>query len=256
MRMTGDSGGFSMTILITGGSKGIGRAIAARFARDGAHVLINYHSDDQAARDAVQLVEEAGGTGTAIKVDIGRPEGVSELVRAAGDVAERIDQVVHGAVLPVSSPAMDLDAETFQRAVWLNGAVLLPLVQGLRPLLDHGSSVVFLSSRGSRLVVPGYVSIGPAKALAESLVRYLAVELAPHGIRVNTIIAAGVLTDAVRAVLPNAEERFAKLAELNPSGRNLTVDDIAELVHSITRPEHIMLNGHSIELDGGLHLRT
>jgi enoyl-[acyl-carrier protein] reductase III len=105
-------------------------------------------------------------------------------------------------------------------------------------------------------VVPGYVSIGPAKALAESLMRYLAVELAPHGIRANTIVASGVLTDAVRSVLPNAEERFAKLAELNPSGRNLTVDDIAELVHSITRPEHIMLNGHLIELDGGLHLRT
>jgi enoyl-[acyl-carrier protein] reductase III len=86
--------------------------------------------------------------------------------------------------------------------------------------------------------------------------RYLAVELAPHGIRANTIVASGVLTDAVRSVLPNAEERFAKLAELNPSGRNLTVDDIAELVHSVTRPEHIMLTGHLIELDGGLHLRT
>lgn len=245
-----------MTILITGGSKGIGRAIATRFAGDGAHVLINYHSDEGAAQETVELVEEAGGTATAIRVDIGQPDGVNELVRAASEVTATIDQVVHGAVLPVSSAAMDLDPETFQRALWLNGAVLLPLVQGLRPLLQHGSSVIFLSSRGSRLVVPGYVSIGPAKALAESLMRYLAVELAPHGIRANTIVASGVLTDAVRSVLPNAEERFAKLAGLNPSGRNLTVDDIAELVHSITRPEHIMLNGHLIELDGGLHLRT
>lgn len=245
-----------MTILITGGSKGIGRAIASRFARDGAHVLINYHNDEDAAQEAVSLVEEAGGTGTAIRVDIGKPDGVRALVRAASDVVETIDQVVHGAVLPISSTAMDLDAESFQRALWLNGAVLLPLVQGLRPLLGHGSSVIFLSSRGSRLVVPGYVSIGPAKALAESLMRYLAVELAPHGIRANTIVASGVLTDAVRSVLPNAEERFARLAELNPSGRNLAVGDIAELVHSITRQEHIMLTGHLIELDGGLHLRT
>lgn len=245
-----------MTILITGGSKGIGRAIAQRFAREGADVIINFHSDDEAAEETARIVRDAGGSATTIKADVGRKEGLDDLVRQAGERTKRIDQVVHCAVLPVSSSAMDLDPEVFERAIWLNGAVLLPLVQGLRPLLGDGSSVLFLSSRGSRLVVPGYVSIGPAKALAESLVRYLAVELAPHGIRVNTIIAAGVLTDAVRSVLPNAEERFAKLAELNPSGRNLSVEDIAELVFSITRPEHIMLNGHTIELDGGLHLRT
>lgn len=245
-----------MAILITGGSKGIGRAIATRFAADGAHVLINYHSDEASAEQTASLVQDAGGTATLIKIDVGQSGGVARLVEAASARVDRIDQVVHGAVLPVSSPAMDLDIETFQRALWLNGAVLLPLVQGLRPLLGDGSSVLFISSRGSRLVVPGYVSIGAPKALAEALVRYLAVELAKDGIRVNTIIAAGVLTDAVRAVLPNAEERFAKMAEMNPSGRNLTVEDIAELAHSITRPEHTMLTGQTIELDGGLHLRT
>lgn len=245
-----------MTILITGGSKGIGRAIAARFAASGDHVLVNYHNDDDAAATTVELVEAAGGTASLVKADLGDEEGLASLVSQVSEQVERLDQVIHGAVLPVSSSAMDLDIATFQRATWLNGAVLLPLVQGLRPLLGDGSSVVFLSSRGSRLVVPGYLSIGAPKAMAEAIVRYLAVELAPHGIRVNTIVASGVLTDAVRSVLPNAEERFAKLAELNPSGRNLTVEDIAELVHAITRPEHAMLNGHCVELDGALHLRT
>lgn len=245
-----------MTILITGGSKGIGRAIATRFAADGSNVLINYHSDDASAEQTADLVRSAGGTATLIKIDIETPDGVARLVEAANAHVDRIDQVVHGAVLPVSSAAMDLDTSTYQRALWLNGAVLLPLVQGLRPLLGDGSSVLFISSRGSRLVVPGYVSIGAPKALAEALIRYLAVELARDGIRANTIVAAGVLTDAVRAVLPNAEERFAKMAELNPSGRNLTVDDIAELAFAITRPEQAMLTGHTIELDGGLHLRT
>jgi enoyl-[acyl-carrier protein] reductase III len=245
-----------VTILITGGSKGIGRAIAARFASAGSEVLINYHRDEMAAAAAADEVRSAGGTATLMKVDLGTPDGVAELVAQVTSRVERLDLIVHGAVLPVSSAAMALDVEAFQRAIWLNGAVLLPLVQGLRPLLGTGSSVLFLSSRGSRVVVPGYVSIGAPKAMAEAIVRYLAVELAPHGIRANTIVAAGVLTDAVRAVLPNAEERFAKLAELNPSGRNLTVEDIAELAYAITRPEHAMLNGQCIELDGALHLRT
>src|SRR6056297_1829620 len=193
-----------MTILITGGSKGIGRAIAARFAADGDEVLINYHNDDDAAGQAADQVRAAGGTATLIKADLGDVDGLADLVAQVSERVDRLDQVVHGAVLPVSSAAMELDVATFQRATWINGAVLLPLVQGLRPLLGDGSSIVFLSSRGSRLVVPGYVSIGAPKAMAEAIMRYLAVELAPDGIRANTIVASGVLTDAVRSVLPNA----------------------------------------------------
>ena len=245
-----------MTILITGGSKGIGRAIGTRFAAEGDHVLVNYHHDDAAAALAREEIEAAGGACTLIQADVGTPVGLESLVQQVTSKVDRLDQIVHGAVLPASSPALDLDVETLQRATWLNGAVLLPLVQRLRPLLGDGSSVLFLSSRGSRLVVPNYVSIGAPKAMAEAIIRYLAVELAPHGIRANTIVASGVLTDAVRAVLPNAEERFAKLAEMNPSGRNLTVEDIAELAHAVTRPEHSMLNGQCLELDGALHLRT
>src|SRR6056297_2233140 len=179
-----------MTILITGGSKGIGRAIAARFAADGDEVLINYHNDDDAAGQAADQVRAAGGTATLIKADLGDVDGLADLVAQVSERVDRLDQVVHGAVLPVSSAAMELDVATFQRATWINGAVLLPLVQGLRPLLGDGSSIV----------VPGYVSIGAPKAMAEAIMRYLAVELAPDGIRANTIVASGVLTDAVRSV--------------------------------------------------------
>jgi enoyl-[acyl-carrier protein] reductase III len=248
--------GDEVTILITGGSKGIGRAIAERFAADGAHVLINFAHDDAAAERAVAAVEEAGGTATLLKADLSTPSGLQQLIDAATAHVDRIDQVVHGAVLPTSAPVLDLDVERFSQAVWLNGSVLLHLVQGVRPLLTHGSSVFFISSRGSKVVVPNYASIGAPKAMAECLVRYLAVELAADGIRVLTVSSAGVLTDAVRSVLPNAEERFAQMAEKNPSGRNLEVDDIAELVRSLSDQKLEMLTGREIFIDGGMFLAT
>lgn len=245
-----------MTILITGGSKGIGRATAERFAADGDRVLICYGHDDEAAADTGRAVERAGGSAELVRADLSTATGLEQLVAQVGQLTDHLDQVVHGAVLAHSSSTMEVDPETFSRALWLNGAILLPLVQGLRPLFGPGSSVFFLSSRGADHVVPGYVAVGAPKALAESLVRYLAVELAPAGIRALTLVVSAVRTDAVLQVLPNAEERLAAMAARNPAGRNLGPADVAAALHRLASEELPMLTGHRVVLDGGSHLLT
>lgn len=245
-----------MTILITGGSKGIGRGIAERFARDGAHVLISYSSDDTAAEDARQAVDRAGGTATLIKLDLSTPEGVTALGAAVADATDTLDQIVYGAVWPKAASPLEITVQEFAKAAFMNGGSLLATVQELRPFLHRGSSIYQISSRGSKLAVPNYIAIGAPKALGEAIVRYLAVALAPDGIRINTISCSGVLTDAIRAIRPDAEERATRLAAINPSGRNVEPKDVAELIHALSAPAMEMVTGREFFVDGGQYITT
>ncbi|MDC6679383.1 SDR family oxidoreductase, partial [Leclercia adecarboxylata] len=123
------------------------------------------------------------------------------------------------------------DLAAFTAAINLNGTALLYVVQAARPLLGAGSSVFFLSSRGGRVVVPNYAAVGVGKALAECLVRYLAAELAPSGIRVNCVAPSAVDTAALRQVYgAKTDEIMAQSAATNPSGRNVTDDDYCSLI--------------------------
>lgn len=243
-----------MTVLVTGGSKGIGRAIGVRFAEDGADVFVNYHSDDAAAEEARDAIEDAGGTAHLVKGDVSTPQGAQDVLDRVAEETDRLDQVVHCAVDPLSSPALDVDPERFTEAVQLNGIGLLYAVQSAFPLLEEGSTVFFLSSRGSDQVVPNYAALGASKALGESLIRYLAKELAPHGIRANTVAAGPLDTAAIRSVLDDADERLAAAAEANPSGRGLEFDDVTEAVAWLASPEAEMVQGQVLFVDGGLYL--
>jgi len=245
-----------MTILVTGGSKGIGRGIAERFARDGDHVLVAYSSDDRAAEATAESIIDLGGRPTLIKIDLSTPAGVAELGSRVRDTVERLDQLVYGAVWAYAASAMEISAEALTKALFMNGGSLVTMVQELRPVLGRGSSIVQISSRGSKLAVPNYVAIGAPKALGEALVRYLAVELAPEGIRVNTVSCSGVLTDAIRAIRPDAQERHARLAARNPSGRAVEAEDVGELVHALSQPAMQMLTGRELFLDGGLYIQA
>jgi NAD(P)-dependent dehydrogenase (short-subunit alcohol dehydrogenase family) len=243
-----------MAILITGGSKGIGRAIGERFAAEGDDVFINYHSDDEAAETAADEVEAAGGQAFLVKGDVSTPAGAQAVVDEVAEEVDQLDQVVHCAVDPLSSPVMDVDPERFTEAVTLNGIGLLYIAQAAFPLLDEGSTIFFMSSRGSDTVVPAYAALGASKAFGECLIRYLAKELAPHGIRANTVAAGPLDTEAIHSVLDNADERLAAAAEANPSGRGLEFDDVTEAVYWIASPEAKMVQGQLLFVDGGLYL--
>ncbi len=122
----------------------------------------------------------------------------------------------------IALPTLQVNPDDCTRALNLNGTALLYLVQAALPILKRGSSVLFLSSRGGRTVIKNYAAVGVGKALAESLLRYLAVELAPRGVRINAIAPGAVDTDALRAVFTADTDKILKIAaEQNPSGRSL-----------------------------------
>jgi enoyl-[acyl-carrier protein] reductase III len=244
-----------MAILVTGGSSGLGRAIAERFAGDGNHVFVNYHADDAAAAEAGAAIAAAGGTPHLIKADVGTLEGARETIAAVRARADRLDQLVHSAAKAVNGPLLDLDPAELRESVILNGLSLVDLIREAGPLLGRGSAVFYLSSRGGRFVIPEYGALGTAKALGEHVVRYLAKELGPRGIRFLTIAPGAVDTAALRAMFPDTyEERLAAAAKANPLGRGVEMEDAAALIEALCDPALEMVNGQTITVDGGLSL--
>jgi enoyl-[acyl-carrier protein] reductase III len=244
-----------VAILVTGGTKGIGRAIATAFAGPDRDVVLNFHGDTDAAAVAKAEVEATGARCRLIRADAGTPDGCAAIaaeVRAAG---LRLEQVVHCAVDAYASSALAADPERFARAFVTNGASILFLVQACLDLLDRGSTVFFLTSRGGRIVVRNYAAIGAGKAASEALVRYLATELAPRGIRVNCIAPSIVETDAVRALFGDEVRSLMHHAtETNPSGRAVRSEDYTALIRFLASPEAEFITGQVVFVNGGANL--
>ncbi len=238
-----------MTILIAGGTKGIGLEIAKAFGGD---VFLGYHSDEAAAQAARA---EMGARAHLVKADAGTPEGCAALVEAVRAAGHGIDQLVHCAVDAYATTTLDADPRRFAQAVTTNGTSLLFLVQAALPLMKRGSSVFYLTSRGGRIVVPNYATVGVGKALAESLMRYLATELAPKGIRINAIAPSIVETDAVRALFgAGAADLVRSSASHNPSGRGVEARDYTSLMRWLASPEAEFVQGQVFFVNGGANL--
>jgi NAD(P)-dependent dehydrogenase (short-subunit alcohol dehydrogenase family) len=243
-----------MSILITGGTKGIGRGIAERFAAPGVTVFLNYVRDDSAAESTAAAVRDRGATPILLKRDITRPQDCAGLLSDVAEHTDRLDQLVHAAVYPYSSSLMTADPVELERAVALNGTALVHLCRAALALFVPGSTVFFLSSRGSKVAVPNYGAIGGPKAMGETFVRYLAIELADLGVRTHVVSASLVLTDAVRSLFgENANARAEAAALANPMKRNVTERDVANVVHFLASPEAEMLSGREIFVDGGAY---
>ncbi|HEX6229209.1 MAG TPA: SDR family oxidoreductase [Solirubrobacterales bacterium] len=244
-----------MSICVTGGSSGLGRAIAERFARGGAEVFINYHRDEAAAGAAAGAIEAAGGVPHLVKADVGTPQGVRKLIGAVAAEVDRLDQLVHCAAKALPGPLLELDPAELREAIAVNGIALVDLCREALPLLGRGSTVFYVSSRGARFVIPDYGALGTAKALGEHVVRYLARELAPRGVRVLTVAPGSVDSAAYRAMFPDSwEQRLGEAAAKNPMGRGVTGEDCAALVEALSNPELEMVQGQTITADGGFSL--
>lgn len=244
-----------MAVLITGGTKGIGLAIAKRVARPELPIFMAYQSDDASAARASAEIAAAGAAPYPVRVDLSAPAGARALAAKVAEHADRLDLVVHGAVKVLVGPLLDADPDALAQAITLNGTSLVFLVQALRPLLKPGSSIVFLSSRGSRQVVPAYGAIGAGKALAEALMRYLVPELAPLGVRINCVAPGTLDTEAVRNLFGAGTDAFlASEAAQNPSGRNIVHDDHTGLVAFLASKEASMIQGQVIFVNGGQYV--
>ena len=237
-----------MNVFVTGGSRGIGRAIALRFARGGARrVAIGYLRNDAAAEATADDLRSAGADPVLVRGNV-TSDRVLDAVRDLGP----LDVLVHNAATGVIRPALETEDKHWDWTLNANARALLSLARATAPSMPPQSSIVAISSLGAQRVLENYVLVGTSKAALESLVRYLAVELAPRGIRVNAV-SGGVVETGALEHFPNREEML-RAGAANPVGRLVSPDDIAGAVAFLCSSDADMVRGQTLVVDGGFSL--
>lgn len=236
--------------IITGGSRGIGRATALKLAEAGCDVAVVYHNSYIEAEQVCSDMRALGRRALAIQADVSDPESVAEAFATFRQQFDRVDIVVSNAALGVLRPAMELTLKHWRRCMETNALALNLLAQQAVPLMTNGGRIIGLSSLGAQRAIPHYAFIGASKAALESVARALAQELGQRGIRVNIVSAGVVDTDALK-YFPNREELLAEYARRTPAGPTLTPEDVAGAVYLLCLPEAAMITGHTLVVDGG-----
>ena len=235
-------------VFVTGGSRGIGKAIALRLAREGAStVAIGYFRSDAAAEETADELRALGAEPVLVRGNV-TSSRVEDQVAALGP----LDVLVHNAATGVIRPALETEDKHWDWTLNANARALLALTRVVAPSMPHGSSIVGISSLGSVRVLDNYSLVGASKAALEALVRYLAVELAPLGVRVNAV-SAGVVETGALEHFPNREEMLASGAG-NPAGKLVTPEDVAGVVSFLCSPDAEMIRGQTLVIDGGWSL--
>jgi enoyl-[acyl-carrier protein] reductase III len=237
------------SVLVTGGSRGIGKAIALRFAELGAkRVAIGYLRNDTAAEQTAEELRGLGAEPVLLRGNIS-----SERVLAEVESGGPWNVLVHNAATGVIRPALETEDKHWDWTLGANARALLSLARVAAPTMPEGSSIVAISSLGSTHVLENYVLVGTSKAALESLVRYLAVELAPRGIRVNAV-SGGVVETGALDHFPNKEQMIASAQKRTPAGRMVEPEDIANAVVFLSSEEADMIRGQTVIVDGGYSL--
>ena len=233
-----------MNILVTGGSRGIGRAICVELAAPGRKILINYLRNEAAAEETARMVRDKGAETIVMAANVRSESDLSALAAAMAPVDVLVHNAAVGALRPfdkMRASHWDLTLESSLRPFWL----LTKLVT-----LSDGASVIGLSSLGSRRFTPGYAAMGAAKGGMEALTRQLAVELSPRGIRVNTVCGGLIQTDTLD-YFPDKERMIEFAVEHTPLKRLGQPEDLARVVRFLSSPDAGWVTGQVIVADGG-----
>jgi enoyl-[acyl-carrier protein] reductase III len=237
------------SVLVTGGSRGIGKAIALRFAERGAaRVAIGYLRNDRAAEETADELRAAGAEPVLLRGNVAS-ERVAEEAAELGP----FDALVHNAATGVIRPALETEDKHWDWTLSANARALLTLARACVPKMPEGSSIVGVSSLGSIRVLENYTLVGVSKAALEAVVRYLAVELAPRGIRVNAV-SAGVVETGALEYFPNREQMVSEALARTPAGRLVEPKDVADAVCFLCSPDAEMVRGQTLIVDGGWSL--
>ncbi len=244
------------TALITGGSRGIGRAIAIDLARRGADIIINFFRNRTAAEDTAREVRARGRQAFLVKAHMGDEKKIDTLFEEIRSLTDGLDILVCNAASGFLRPAMEQDAKGWDWTLNVNARSLLLCSQRAVPLMEKrgGGSIISLSSLGSGRVLPNYVTVGVSKAAIESLTRYLAVELAPSNIQVNAVSASIVETDALKHFPDEGQQMVEVGLARTPAGRLVAPSDIARVVAFLCSPASSMIRGQTLVVDGGYSL--
>jgi NAD(P)-dependent dehydrogenase (short-subunit alcohol dehydrogenase family) len=240
--------------LVTGGSRGLGRATAFRLAENGARVIVHYGGNREAAEAVVAQIRGDGGQADAIGVDLATADGahrLAEAVRALG--VNHLDVVVASAGIAEPALLEQQTVEAFDRHFAINVRAPFFLVQQLLPLLGEASSIIFLSSAGVRIAIDGMSVYSATKGAVNVLVRGLAKELGPRGIRVNAISPGAIDTD-MGQVLLSTEEGREMIKELQALKRIGQPDDVADVALFLASHHSRWVTGESLDTSGGSQL--
>ncbi len=240
--------------LITGGSRGIGKAIGIRLAENGVNLAINYVRHKRDAEETAAEVEKHGCRCLLVKGNVSKEGDVKEMIGLIGDEFGRLDILVSNAASGVLKPVLELTERHWNWAMDINARALLTLVQYALPLMERGSKIMAVSSLGSVRAIENYTTVGASKAALESLVRHLAIELGSRGINVNTISAGAVDTDALKK-FPNRDQILGTALERTPLGRLTTPEDVADVALLLCSEMANMIQGQVITVDGGYAIR-
>ena len=240
--------------LVTGGSRGIGRAIALRLADAGARVAFTWLSNRAAAEEAEATLRTRAPEVLSIRANVGNAEHLDKVFDQIRERFGALDVFVSNAASGVMKPAVEIDARDWARSMDVNALALLLGAARAAPLMaGRDARIVAISSAGATRVIRDYAAVGASKAALEAVVRYLGVEMAPRGITVNAVSAGITDTNSLRFI-PGWEAMLAEATRRTPAGRAGTPEDIADIVYLLCRPEARWIVGQVLVADGGYSL--
>lgn len=251
--MTGNVSLKGRVALVTGGSRGIGRAIALRLAEAGADLFINFFLNREAAEKTARDTTAKGVAVHLLHADLKEPKQIQAMFEEVRRLSGSLDILIHNAASGILRSTLELTPKQWDWVMNTNARPLLLCAREVASIMRRGGRIISLSSLGSSRVIPSYGAIGISKAALESLTRYLAVELAPRGVTVNAISAGAVETE-VWDLVPDSALVLERVRKRTPAGRLLTAEDVAEIVFFLVSPQAQMIQGQVIVVDGGYSL--
>jgi 3-oxoacyl-[acyl-carrier protein] reductase len=241
------------TALVTGASRGIGRASALALAKEGAQVLVHYSQGKDEAAEVVAEIRKAGGRAEAVVADLSEPDGPHKLAKQVREiVGDRLDILVANAGVSKAAPIEETTVEDFDRLFAVNVRAPFFLVQQLLPILHEGSSIVLLSSLAARASVGTIYAYAATKGAVDTLTKHLAAALGPRGIRVNAVAPGVVQTDMSNFTKSEAGRDFT--LGMQSLKRLAEPDDIGDVIAFLASNQARWITGDIVHVDGGSKL--
>ena len=241
------------TVLITGGSRGIGKSLCLAFAENGCNIIFTYLRSKTESEKLTKKIKDKGVKVEAIKINLKSTKEIEKLYNFLVSKKMKVNFLINNAASGVMKNSLDTTEKHWDWTLDINAKAPWILSKKIAKIMPKNSRIINITSPGSSKVLKNYFSIGVSKAALESLTRYMAVDLAPKGINVNSISPSLVETDALK-YFPNQEDIKSILERKNPKGKKLTPVDIAEVAVLLCQEKSNMIVGQNIIIDGGENL--